>query len=137
MLYLAQVKKNEFAGTLELQLLARQESEDIWTLMTKEELVTVASADSLHQGLLVLVELSANQQVLSIQDAKGWVMNLVEQYLSSGLTPAFLQQEAEQAEQWRRELTLQSQELARKTLEIEARREQIQTLEEELKQEKK
>jgi hypothetical protein len=44
-----------------------------------------------------------------------------------------LQQEVERAEEWRQSLTLQNQDLARRTLELEARREQIQALEESLK----
>jgi uncharacterized protein (DUF3084 family) len=48
-----------------------------------------------------------------------------------------LQQESERVEQWRQSLTLQSQEIARRTLELEARREQLQELEEELRREKK
>jgi predicted RNase H-like nuclease (RuvC/YqgF family) len=63
-------------------------------------------------------------------------LDLVEQYLSAGVTPTFLQEEAERTEQWRQDLTLQSQDLTRRHLEMEARREQIQTLEEDLKREK-
>jgi uncharacterized protein (DUF3084 family) len=64
------------------------------------------------------------------------VLDLVQQYLSVGVTPTFLQEEAERTEQWRQDLTLQSQDLTRRHLEMEARREQIQTLEEDLKREK-
>jgi hypothetical protein len=49
------------------------------------------------------------------------------------MTPAQLRQEAERAESWRQSLTLQNQDLARRSLELEARREQIQALEESLK----
>jgi dsDNA-specific endonuclease/ATPase MutS2 len=42
----------------------------------------------------------------------------------------------QRAEQWRQSLTLKSQELGRRALEMEARRDQIQELEENLKQEK-
>jgi len=47
-----------------------------------------------------------------------------------------LQQEVERAEQWRQSLTIQNQDLARRSLELEARREQIQALEESLKRER-
>lgn len=57
-------------------------------------------------------------------------------YLSSGMTPELLQQEVERAEQWRQSLTIQNQDLARRSLELEARREQIQALEESLKRER-
>jgi len=64
------------------------------------------------------------------------VLKLVQTYLTSGMTVEFLQQEAERAEKWRQNLTLQNQELARRSLELEARREQIQALEESLKRDK-
>jgi hypothetical protein len=52
------------------------------------------------------------------------------------MTPELLQQEVERAEHWRQSLTLQNQDLARRSLELEARREQIQSLEESMKKEK-
>lgn len=64
------------------------------------------------------------------------MLDLIGTYLTTGITPDFLRQEAERAEQWRQSLTLQNQDLARRTLELEARREQIQALEESLKREK-
>lgn len=137
MLHLALVQKNDFSDGVALQLLARQQSEDSWVVMAKEDVVSVAKADSLNENLLVLVELDNTNQVLSIKDAKDWVLDLVQQYLTSGITPGSLQQEAERAEQWRQDLTLQSQELARRTMEMEARQEQIQALEEDLKRKEK
>jgi chromosome segregation ATPase len=88
------------------------------------------------EHLLVLVELSSTHQVVSIQEAKDWILELMQKYLTQGITPDFLKQETERAEQWRQSLTLQSQELERRTLELEARREQIQSLEEDLKRQK-
>jgi hypothetical protein len=82
------------------------------------------------------VDLSENYEILSIQQAKDWVLDLVQKYLTIEVNPTFLQEEAERVEQWRQDLTLQSQDLTRRNLELEARREQLQTLEEELKQEK-
>ena len=58
---------------------------------------------------------------------------MLQTYLSNGITPAFLHQEVERAEKWRQTLSLQSQDLARRSLELEARREQIQALEESLR----
>ena len=135
MLHLAQVQKNESVGGVELRLLARQQSENSWTVISPED-IPLPNSHPLNEGLLVLVELSENQEVLSIQHANDWVLDLVEQYLSAGVTPTFLQEEAERTEQWRQDLTLQSQDLTRRHLEMEARREQIQTLEEDLKREK-
>ncbi len=137
MLHLAQVHQKSYAGKAGLRLLATQKAENVWTIATEEEFVLSSKASDYGEGALVLIELSPTQQVLSIQDAKGWILKLVENYLVNGITPAFLEQETERAEQWRQSLTLQSQELDRRTLELEARREQIQALEEDLKGEKK
>src|SRR4028119_2019004 len=138
MLHLAQVQNNESVGGVELQLLARQQSENSWAVINQinPESIPLPKTDPLSVGLLVLVELSDTQEVLSIQHATDWVFDFVQKYLTTGVTPTFLQEEAERTEQWRQDLTLQSQDLTRRNLELEARREQLQTLEEELKQEK-
>lgn len=140
MLYLAQVQKHELSGKLGLRLLARQESEYSWVVLTEEQLIpnveetTGANVSiALTIGLLVLAELSPTEEIESIHNATHWVLDLVQTYLTTGITPAFLQQETERAEQWRQTLTLQNQELARRSLEVEARREQIQALEESLR----
>jgi hypothetical protein len=137
MLHLAQVQKKGFLGKAELRLLARQKSETTWALAAESDVVLSVEANNFGEGTLVLVELSEDRQVTDLRDATAWVLDLVQKYLIAGLTPALLQQEAERAEQWRQSLTLQSQELGRRTLEVEARREQIQELEENLKREKK
>ncbi len=140
MLHLAQVQKQELSGKLGLRLLARQEAEYAWVVMVEEVVIPVAEvilgvriALALSEGLLILVELSPTGEIESIQDPTYWVLNLVKTYLTSGITPVFLQQEVERTEKWRQSLTLQSQELARRSLELEARREQIQALEENLR----
>jgi len=137
MLYLAQVQKKGLLGKAGLQLLARQRAENAWVVVSEEETISSVDAGNFNEGLLVLVELTNNHQVLSIKDAKDWVLDIIQKFLITGITPAFLQQETERAEQWRQSLTLQSQELDRRALELEARREQIQELEETLKREKK
>lgn len=137
MRYFAEVQKNELSGGVELRILAKQTSENTWAVIDKEYVIPAVDIESPNDGWLVLVEVSENQQIHSIEKAKSWVLELVKQYLTSSITPTFLQQEAERAEHWRQDLTLQSQELARKNLEMEARREQIQTLEQDLEQKKK
>lgn len=137
MLHLAQVQTAEKSGKAGLRLLAFQRSDYAWSKIQDEEFLVTEAATSLGNGLLVLVQLADNREVLEIQDAKDWVMKIVESFLVSGVTPDFLREETERAEQWRRTLTLQSQELDRRALELEARREQIQQLEETLKREKK
>jgi chromosome segregation ATPase len=136
-LHLAQVQKKDTEGKLTLQLLAQQKSDYVWALIPEIEHVLTAEIDGYDEGVLVLVDLSNSRQVKHIQSATRWVLEIVEQFLTKGMTPELLQREVDQAEQWRQTLTLQSQELGRRALEMEARRDQIQELEEKLKQEKK
>ncbi|MBD2294225.1 hypothetical protein H6G06_12150 [Anabaena sphaerica FACHB-251] len=133
MLYLAQVCKNDFLEQYQLRLLARQETEYLWSIISEETFILLGKVNTLSEKMLVLVKLSPTGEIEKIEDATTWVLSLVQTYLKTGITPEFLQQEAEQAEQWRQSLTLQNQDLARRTLELEARREQIQSLEESLK----
>lgn len=136
MIYLAQVQKKGFLGKAGLRLIARKKSEEIWVILTEEEVIP-SSDSQWGEGVLVLVELSANQQILKTEEATHWIINLIQKYLTKGITPEFLAEEINRIEEWRQSLTLQSQEVARRTIELEARREQLQSLEEELNREKK
>ncbi|NDJ20089.1 hypothetical protein GS682_00185 [Nostoc sp. B(2019)] len=136
MLYLAQVRKNDFLDQHQLRLLARQEAENFWVIIPEEAFILLGKGNTMSEKLLVLVELSPTGDIESLEDATSWVLGLIENYLTTGITPEFLQQEAERAEHWRQSLTLQNQDLARRSLELEARREQIQALEETLKRDK-
>ncbi|MEG4851938.1 hypothetical protein QUB10_13595 [Microcoleus sp. B5-D4] len=146
MLYLAQVQNQENLGEISLQLLACQNSDDTWAILSEECFLTLpqdfaqnpiySATNVLNEGILVLADIGENNQVVNIQSATNWVLQLVEKYLTTGFTPDFLQQEAQKAEGWRQSLTLQSQELSRRLIEVEARREQIQNLEAKLQQEK-
>jgi hypothetical protein len=135
MLHLAQVTQTDPGGKVKLQLLAQQKAEHAWVILTQDDGALWCDADY-SPGALVLLELSPTKQVQHISDATGWVLEMMEQYLSLGITPAILQEEVQRAEQWRQSLTLQSQELGRRALEVEARRDQIQELEENLKAER-
>lgn len=137
MLHLAQLEKQEFSNQLGLRVLARQEAEYVWTVLTEQLFISRIEPVqghslhlTLHEGQLVLVELSSVGEIYSLQDATTWVLEIIQIYLSKGITPDFLEQETERAEKWRQTLTLQNQELSRRSLEVEARREQIQALEE-------
>lgn len=113
-------------------LLARQHSENSWALINPEN-VPLTNNHLLNDGLLVLVDLSENREVKSIETTKEWVLDFIQTYLTTGITPSFLQEEAERSEQWRQDLTQRSQTFTQQRLEMEARREQIQTLEENLR----
>jgi hypothetical protein len=144
MLYLAQVHKNDFLDQYQLRLLARQESENFWLtisdsdslVLTIETLILLGKENTISHNLLVLVRLSTTNKIETIEDATNWVVNLVHTYLSTGITSEFLKQETEKMEHWQQNLTLQNQDLARRSLELEARREQIEALEESLKRER-
>jgi chromosome segregation ATPase len=99
-------------------------------------MIQIQDRPDLREGMLVLVQLLPSGELLRIDDAVDWILELIQTYLSQGVTPDFLQQEAERVEEWRQTLTLQSQELGQQRLEIEARREQIQALEADLKRER-
>jgi hypothetical protein len=136
MLHLAQVKKNIISGELELQLLACQKSEFQWGIC-QDKFVSLMTEKPLNEGVLVLVELDADIQIISIREAKDWILNLIRQYLTDGdITPDFIREEQARIEKWRQELTSQSQDLTRIRLEIEAQREELQQLEESLNWEK-
>jgi hypothetical protein len=136
MLHLAQVKKKNLGGKVKLKLLARQRSEHAWTVLHEDDSYLWAETEDYNEGALVLVDLSSKRQIQTIQDATPWILEIMEAYLTVGITPAILQEEVQRAEQWRQSLTLKSQELGRRALEMEARRDQIQELEENLKREK-
>ncbi len=134
--YLAKVQKKAFLGGAELTLLAVQNSDTVWERLVKPRLIETPRLLAFPEGSLVLVELDGANQVLAVEDAIPWVLTLVEQYLAYGITPAALEQEIERAERWRQSLTLKSQEVDRRALETAARRDEIQELERNLKQER-
>jgi hypothetical protein len=136
MLHLAQVKKKDPEGKVNLRLLAQQKSEYAWSLLPEEDIDFWVDTLEFEPGMLVLLELSPLRQVQQIQDATPWLLDVIQKFLTFGITPENLQEEVQRAEQWRQSLTLQSQELGRRALEMEARRDQIQELEENLKTEK-
>jgi hypothetical protein len=136
MQYLAKVQKKAFLGGAELLLLAERTAEAKWELATSERIIETTKLLSFQEGNLVLVEINPQNQVISIQDAVPWVLDLIQHYLSHGMTPETLEQEIERAERWRQSLTLKSQDVDRRALETAARRDEIQELERSLKQER-
>lgn len=137
MLHLAQVQEQDSDGKTKLQLLACQRSDHLWATISEPDFVLTDELQDVSVGVLLLVELLPTRQIKQVQDAKPWILGIIEEYLTTGLSPGLLKDEAQRAEQWRQSLTLQSQELGRRALEVEARRDQIQELEENLKQEKR
>lgn len=137
MRYLAQVYHNQDSNVAYLKLLAHEESAYTWKVLKDERSISLAKHPKglpTNLSSLVLAELSGDT-ITHLEDATHWLLELIQNYLTIGVTPAFLKVEAERAEQWRQSLTLQSQELGRRALELETRLGQIQELEEKLKQE--
>lgn len=128
MLYLAEVhKKTGFMGNkTELKLLAKQQSEQNWAMLPGEESVPADIANEYNAGVLVLVELDANQQVKKIQDATRHLVGILKNF--SRMREKFRTQE-EEIEGWKQSLIYQSQELTRREVDIEARAEELQQLE--------
>ena len=136
MLYLARVQNQPISEEIQLQLLARQESEYVWSLDNSETLL-LTKESSLCEGVLVLVEVDSKQQIVSIQDAKEWVLSILQQYLTkNAIDPQFVEAEQSKVEKWRQEVAAQNLELNRRALEIETRREQLQELEQDLKRDR-
>ena len=136
MLYLAQVEINPDLGEIQLQVLARQESEYVWEVDNSKTLL-LTKESSLCAGVLVLVEIGQEQQIISIQEAKDWVLSILQQHLTkNAINPQFIETEQSKVESWRQEITAQNLELNRRALEIETRREQLQELEQELKRDR-
>jgi len=134
MRYLAKVERASFLGNAVLQLLARQVDNYLWEKLPQEKTIETEVALGVGDGAAVLVTLNdSDTAVVAIEDAIPWMLNVVDQFLSQGITPDFLAQEAERAEQWRQSLTLESQEVERRALETAARRDEIQELEKSLK----
>ncbi|MEM1367003.1 MAG: hypothetical protein AAGG02_03105 [Cyanobacteria bacterium P01_H01_bin.15] len=135
MLYLAQVSQNTVSAELELELLAQQNAHDCWQICEPEFVNLERAAHSdLAAGLLVLVELNHEHQIIQRQPATEFVLGLL-RTLEQGIAAEFLVQEAARLEEWRRTLTVQNLDLTRVRLEIEARREELQALEANLKRE--
>jgi len=136
MQYLAKVQQRTFLASTELVLLAQQTGEYTWERLTSDRVIEATDLAGFETGQLVLVDLDPLNQVIALEDATPWILTLVDQFLAYGVTPDFLSAEVERAERWRQSLTLKSQEVDRRALETAARRDEIQALEQNLKQER-
>ena len=131
MQYLAEVKKQHkslMGGVkTELKLLAFQRNDQTWNAVPKEEIVTCDNLSHAGEGALVLLNLSENRQIQGTPELAGpRLVRLLQRF--SRLTEKTQDQEAE-IEQWKQSLTYQSQELARREGELEARLEQLEQME--------
>lgn len=135
MLHLAQVQQNSTSGEMELKLLAHQKSKHIWHIDEGFKSLPLTDDRSWGKGALLLVECGSEGQIISIKEAKDLVLSLLEEFhTNDAVTSQFVETERAKVEKWRQEITSQSLELNRRALEIETRREQLQELEQSLKQ---
>ena len=133
MRYLAQVNQIDGVEQSMLRLLALQVTDTTWQVTeAKEKVVAAPESKGFSHRQLVLVDMDSDDAIKGIADATDWVLELVGNYLASGITPTFLKEEASRAEQWRQVLTLQTQALSRRSLEVEARQEQLKNLDQRL-----
>ena len=138
MQYLAKVYSKQSRSRTQLQLLARNPSASQWELLASRPIIATPKDVPFNEQVLLIVEVEGDVEkgdsaVFNMAEATDWVLTLIKDYLSLGLTPQDLKDEIKRAEQWRQSLTLQSQEVRRRTLETAARRDEIQNLEKRLK----
>ena len=131
MLYLAQVTKNPYLNELELQLLVMETNEHLWQNISGTlYLENRETLQKFNEGVLVLVEVDENKEILQINSATNWILGIIKEFLSEPtLTTEFIQQEEARIEQARQEITSKKLDLTRRQLEIETQREQIQAVE--------
>jgi hypothetical protein len=129
MLYLARVHKKGLFGHADLQLLAQQTPDRVWSPLRKPELVTSSDASPYNIGVLLLVELSEDRRVRRLEEA---AMKVVEMLHSLSQTRSLT--DLSEIESWRQSLTRQSQELSRREAEVAARQDQLQQWENNLRE---
>lgn len=128
MLYLAEVKKQTrtFLGGLksDLKLLACQHSDQTWSALPSEELLTTEEIDVAGEGTLWMLQLSNNRQLQGKPDIAA--PEVVRQLQKLSRLSEKLKDQQEEIEQWKQSLTFQSQELARREMEIDTRESEIE-----------
>jgi chromosome segregation ATPase len=136
-LYLAEIQKPKSGFNIsgrsktELKLLACQRTEQNWSAIPGEELVTAPDeAGNYNPGVLVLVEMNANRQIQSqLRDAGKQLVGIL-QNLSRQIEK--YKKEADEIESWRQSLSLQTQQLQLRQEEIYGREEDLENTRAEL-----
>ncbi|OKH17163.1 hypothetical protein [[Limnothrix rosea] IAM M-220] len=131
MRHLAQVQINPLTGHQQLLILAHEQQDGSWKLGDRLEILL--DHKSFAAGMLVIVKLGEDNSLLSIHNATDWLLEVVKRHFAQdSITPDFIRKEQAKIETWRQEITSQSQDLTRRQLEIETRREQLEELEKKL-----
>ena len=130
-LYLAEVQKPKSGFSIggrskpELKLLACQRTEQNWSAIPGEELLTAPDdAGNYNSGVLLLIEMNANRQIQSpVRDASKHLVGIL-QNLSRQIEK--YKKEADEIESWRQSLSTQSQQLQLRQEEIYGREEDLE-----------
>ncbi len=131
MLYLAEVQKPKSGFNIsgksrsELKLLACQRTEQNWSAIPGEELISGPDeVSNFNPGVLVLIDMNANRQIQSqLRDAGKHLVTIL-QNLSRQIEK--YKKEADEIESWRQSLSLQSQQLQLRQEEIYGREEELE-----------
>ncbi len=136
MRYLAEIKKQSkgFMGGSEtkLKLLAFQESDRSWNIVSNSDLIAIEETSDLGDGALVMVTLDDKQQIKGdLEPASKRIIGILQSF--SRLLEKSKDQE-EEIETWKESLTIQSEELSSREMDMETRMEQLEQMEAEIQQ---
>lgn len=136
MLYLAEVQKQKigFMGGSEtkLKLLACQHQDQSWSVVPGNEVINGEEANNFGEGALIVVNLGTNRQLQgNLESASKRIISVLQGF--SRLLEKTKNQE-EEIEQWKESLTIQSEELSRREIEMETRLEQLEHMEQDYQQ---
>ncbi|ABG52364.1 conserved hypothetical protein [Trichodesmium erythraeum IMS101] len=134
MLYLAEVQRRPTSfglggGKTDLKLLACQRGEHNWLAVPGEEVIPADEAKEFSAGVLVIVDLNNNKQVLQVQDAGRQLVKILQNFSRSQERS---KTQWEEIEQWKVSLTYQAQELNRRENELQAKEEELEELQAEI-----
>lgn len=127
-LYLAEVKKQTrtFLGLLktDLKLLACQHSDQTWSSLPNEEILTLDEMEITGEGTLWTIQLASNRQLQGKPDIAA--PEVVRQLQKLSRLSEKLKDQQEEIEQWKQSLTFQSQELSRREMEIDTKESELE-----------
>ena len=131
MRHLAQIQLNPVTDKQQLLILAHEQADGSWQVGDPLELDLESTTFPI--GMLVIIHLNGENELSSINSATSWILETIQHcFAQNQIDSDFIRQEQAKIETWRQEITSQSQDLTRRQLEIETRREQLEELERKL-----
>jgi chromosome segregation ATPase len=132
MWYLAEVQKTGImANKAQLRLLGCQQSEQKWSVISNEEIITAEAANQFKPGMLVLVDITRSKQVQQIQEAARPLVSMLQKY--SGIETK-LQRLEEEIKLWEDSYSEQKKALAVRIGKLISREERLLQKKQEFKQ---